>query len=97
MTVTRKYSMLLLILLFTSLLSPVFATGTPDAEQLFIKKCSLCHAIDKKKLGPALNTMSRDAEVLRQTLLRGRNAMPAFEGKLTAAEVDALIDYLLTQ
>ena len=97
MTMIRNYSILLFILLFTSSLSPVFAAGTPDAEQLFIKKCSLCHAIDKKKLGPALNTMSSDIETLRQTLLQGRNAMPGFEGKLTAAEVDALVDYLLTK
>lgn len=86
---------LLFTLLSLGVFAPVIAAAPPDAEQLFKQKCSLCHAIDKKKLGPAVSAMSRDVESLRETLMKGKNAMPGFEGKLTGAEIDALVDYLV--
>jgi len=93
-------------LLFISLLfsavstlsaNEVSASELSDAQQLFKKKCSLCHAIDKKKLGPAVKTMSQEAETLRQAITKGRNSMPAFEGKLSSGEIAALVDYFLSQ
>jgi len=73
----------------------VFASESPDAQQLFENKCSLCHSIDKKKLGPAVNTMNHEAEALRETITKGRNLMPSYIGKLTPVEIDALVGYLL--
>lgn len=84
-------------LLSLGVFAPVIAADPPDAEQLFKQKCSLCHAMDKKKLGPAVTTMSREAESLRQAITKGRNSMPGFEGKLTGTEIDALVDYLLAK
>ena len=89
-------------LLFISLLigataTPVIATEVPDAQQLFKKKCSLCHSVDKKKVGPAVKTMSQEAEVLRKAITKGRNAMPSYESKLTGEQVDALVAYLLAK
>ena len=85
----------LLMLLFLGAGSGVAADDSLDASRLFAKKCSLCHAMDEKKLGPAVNAMEPDPEVLRQVITKGRNAMPAFEGKLSDIEIDALVDYLL--
>lgn len=86
-------------LLFASLLISVasvgFASELASGESLFKKKCSLCHAIDKKKLGPAVNRMSRKADTLHHFISKGKGMMPAFEGKLTAAEIDKLVGYLL--
>jgi len=96
MSIIKNCKTLLTIsLLFSPVLS-LSASETPDAQQLFKKKCSLCHAIDKKKLGPAINTMSNEEKILRKAITRGRNSMPGYEGKLTRVEIDALVDYLLT-
>ncbi len=93
MNMTRKIS-LFIALFFVPALS-VLAAELPNAERLFKQKCSLCHAIDKKGLGQAVNTMSNEKEVLRQAITKGINSMPGYEGKLTSAEIDALIGYLL--
>lgn len=95
MSMKKSCKTLLVIPLLFSPLSPLFADDKPDAQQLFKQKCSLCHAIDKKKLGPAVNAMSSDEASLRQAVTRGRNSMPGFANKLTRAEIDALVDYLL--
>ncbi len=95
MNIISNGSKVLLISLFFSAVSVASASEQPDGEQLFKKKCSICHAIDKKKLGPAVNSMSNDEEVLRQVSTKGRKSMPAYEGKLTGAEIDALVRYLL--
>ncbi len=66
-----------------------------DVDKLFKQRCSLCHAINKKKLGPAIKTMSSEKEVLRQIIIKGKNSMPGYEGKLTSTEIDVLVNYLL--
>lgn len=95
MSIIRRCGKLLFISILFSAVSTVSASEQPDAQQLFKKKCSLCHAIDKKKLGPAVNTMSNKEELLRQAITKGKNSMPAYEGKLTGAQIDALVEYLL--
>ncbi len=87
---------LLSIVFFLSIVSSGFATELPEAEKLFKQKCALCHAIDKKTPGgPAVNTMSNEKEYLRHVITKGEKSMPAYEGKLTAAQIDALANYLL--
>ncbi|VAW90297.1 hypothetical protein MNBD_GAMMA17-1456 [hydrothermal vent metagenome] len=85
---------LLSIALLFSTASFAVAAELPG-EALFKQKCSLCHAIDKKKLGPALKRMSSEAEILREVISTGKGMMPAYEGKLTTAEIDMLVEYLL--
>ncbi len=85
-------------LFIAMIFTPTLATSAaelPNIEPLFKQKCSLCHAVDKQTLGPAINTMSRDANVLRQVIIKGKNAMPGYEGKLTNMEVEAIVKYLL--
>ncbi len=79
---------------FTPIL-PASAVELPNVEQLFKQKCSFCHAVDKQTLGPAINTMSSDAKILRQAIIKGKNAMPGYDKKLTSAEVEAIVNYLL--
>ncbi|NOZ54145.1 MAG: cytochrome c [Gammaproteobacteria bacterium] len=95
--IKNRNALLFIALFFSTAPSGVTADDAeiPDAQSLFKQKCSLCHAIDKKKLGPAVNTMSNGEETLRQAIIKGKNSMPGYEGKLTRAEIDALVDYLL--
>lgn len=81
--------------IFFMLIVPVSASEKLDAKKIFKQKCSLCHAVDKKKLGPAVKSMSRDAAVLREAITKGRKPMPAYEKKLTKEEIGALVGYLM--
>jgi len=91
---------LLILLLFGSILPAIAGEKIgkkTDGQQLFKQQCSLCHAIDKKKLGPAVNAMSREVQTLRKVITNGKNVMPAYAGKLTEDEITVLVDYLLTK
>jgi len=92
-----NYKTLLSISLFFIPVQWVSAATLADTEKLFQQQCSLCHAIDKKKLGPAVNTMSNNQEALRQTIRKGRKSMPAYEQKLTTEQIEAMVDYLLSK
>lgn len=81
----------------TLFVSAVSANELSDGQQLFKKKCSLCHAIDKKKLGPSVKTMSQDEGILLEVISQGRKSMPAYAGKLGDEEIASLVDYLLSQ
>ncbi len=94
MTRIKNCKTLLSIALLFSM-APFAVVAELPGEALFKQKCSLCHAIDKKKLGPALQRMSGEAEILRETISKGKGVMPAYEGKLTVAEIDMLVAYLL--
>lgn len=79
------------------LASPAFAGDAPDGANIFKKKCSMCHKVDAKKMGPAVKAMNTDAEVLRSVISDGRKMMPKFSGKLSAEEIDAVVAYLKEQ
>lgn len=79
------------------LTTPAIAADAPDGAGIFKKKCSLCHKIDKKKVGPAVKAMNQDAEVLRSVVTDGRKMMPKYSGKLSAEEIDAVVAYLKEQ
>lgn len=66
-------------------------------EAIFKQRCSACHAIDHKKVGPAVKTMSKDAAVLKQFITHGRGMMPKFGGRLSAEQIDQVIAYLQSQ
>lgn len=95
MIMKNLHKTLLLLSLFSGPALPVLASETPDAQQLFKQKCALCHAMDKMKLGPAVNTMSSEAQTLRMVITTGRNSMPGYQGKLSDAQIGMLVDYLL--
>jgi len=83
------------LLTTTMLVIPTISSANPDGQSLFKSNCTMCHDISKKKLGPPVKNMAKDQEALRQTITAGRNAMPSYEGKLSAAEIDALVEFLL--
>ncbi len=89
----KKY---LAALLTTTILSiPFIASANPDGESLFKSNCTMCHDIDQKKMGPSVKSMNTDPKVLHATITAGKNAMPGYDGKLSGAEIDALVKYLV--
>ncbi|MDX8395566.1 MAG: cytochrome c [Mariprofundaceae bacterium] len=77
--------------------SPVLASDLPDGAKIFKKKCTMCHKIDKKKVGPAVKAMNTDAEVLRSTVTNGRKMMPKYSRKLSSEQIDAVVAFLKAQ
>jgi mono/diheme cytochrome c family protein len=76
-----------------------------SAEQLYKSKCAMCHGADGKgqtpvgqKLGAhdfasAEVQKQSDAE-LTQIVSKGKNKMPAYEGKLKPEEIKDLVGYV---
>jgi len=75
-------------------LTSQIAMAEVNAEHIFKKKCSMCHKIDKKKIGPAFKDMKSDPAVLKTTITNGRKMMPKFGKKLTGEEIDAMVAFI---
>jgi len=70
------------------------AMAGEDGAKIFKSKCAMCHALDKKKFGPAVRDMNADNAVLKETVTNGRKSMPKFGKKLSAEQIDAVVEYL---
>ncbi|MDX8389824.1 MAG: c-type cytochrome [Mariprofundaceae bacterium] len=106
--VTKFISVAALILLSTSLASAT--TALPDGKALFSNQCASCHAADGtvSKYGktlkpfPARNLRAIasyvSADELRRIITHGthKSAMRAMKYKLTALEIEALVDHIKT-
>ncbi|MDT8375909.1 MAG: cytochrome c [Mariprofundaceae bacterium] len=77
--------------------TPAIASDAPDGAKIFGKKCSMCHKIDKQKVGPAVKAMNQDPEMLRSVIANGKKMMPKYSGKLSTDEIDAVVTYLKEQ
>jgi mono/diheme cytochrome c family protein len=92
----KKITHMLMAVATMALVStPALASDdAPDGAKLFNKKCKMCHAIDKKKMGPAVNAMNSDAEALRSAITDGKKRMPKFGHKFSSDEIDALVVFI---
>jgi len=70
------------------------AMADENGAKVFKKKCAMCHTVDKKKVGPAVKDMNADNAVLKDVVTNGRKSMPKFSAKLSAEEIDAVVQYL---
>ena len=86
-----------------------FSTGTSQAQSaggtLFKTKCAACHGPDGKgevpmgkKLG-ARNLSSAEVQAqsdaqLTEVVTKGKNKMPAYDGKLTKEQIGDLVAYI---
>lgn len=70
--------------------------GSGDAKSIFAETCGGCHALDDAgttgAVGPSLDSVKPDAELVRSTIDNGAGAMPA--GLLEGEERDAVADYV---
>lgn len=69
----------------------LFTTGAQPA-------CATCHALkdagSEGAIGPALDELKPDAQRVATAVRNGIGAMPAFQGRLSDAEIDALAKYV---
>lgn len=99
----RKLALLALVLLV------VVFTVTPslaqDAAATFKGKCAMCHGADgsgKTTMGEKFGIRDlRSTDVQKQTdaqlseiVTKGKNKMPAYDGKLTKEQIDQLVAFV---
>ncbi len=73
--------------------------GAIDPVTLFANNCARCHGADRSgKAGPALlpTRLNKDASQYAHTITNGSGGMPAFGNRLSAEEINALADWILT-
>lgn len=71
----------------------------PDGEAIYQTNCAACHGAEGEGgVGPPLQGIGEAHSVaeLVQVITDGRGAMPAWEGRLTPAEINAVATYVST-
>ena len=99
---SRKLALLLLVLFLVAL---PLSSLAQDAAATFKGKCAMCHGPDgsgKTAMGEKFGIRDlRSADVQKQTdaelvqiVTKGKNKMPAYDGKLTKEQIDQLVAYV---
>ena len=85
--------------------SPVLAADSADGAKVFSANCASCHA-GGKNLVQANKTLKKDAldkygintpETIIAQVTKGKNAMPAFKGRLKSEQIENVAAYVLEQ
>jgi cytochrome c6 len=81
----------------------VYAADLAAGEQIFSANCSACHAGGNNAIMPE-KTLKKDAledngmnsiTAITTQVKNGKNAMPAFGGRLTDEDIDNVANYVL--
>ncbi|MGK2877005.1 MAG: c-type cytochrome [Solirubrobacterales bacterium] len=74
------------------------AASGVDAAALFTENCAGCHVLTAANatgtVGPNLDNTAFDEAAIVKQIENGRGAMPAFKGKLSPEEIEALAKYV---
>jgi mono/diheme cytochrome c family protein len=76
------------------------SAGSLTANPLYQQNCAKCHgktADGRHFAGPSLiseKTSASSTDDLRDIITNGKHHMPKFAGKLSAAEIDGLVDQI---
>jgi cytochrome c6 len=103
----KIFSILLLgIAIFTFAFSnPALAADSANGAKVFSANCASCHA-GGKNLVQANKNLKKDAleqygmysaEAIISQVTKGKNAMPAFSGRLKADQIEDVAAYVLEQ
>ncbi len=85
--------------------SPAIAGDAASGAKIFSANCAACHAGGRNVISGA-KTLQKDAldkyemnsiEAITYQVNNGKNAMPAFQGRLTDAQIDDVATYVLSQ
>lgn len=85
--------------------SPVLAGDAANGAKIFSANCAACHAGGNNVINGA-KTLKKDAlakyemnslEAIEYQVQNGKNAMPAFKGRLSDAQIEDVATYVLSQ
>lgn len=71
-----------------------------NAADIFSQRCSGCHGTDREGANaPALlpNVLTKDPSVYVNTITNGSGPMPSWESRLSADEINALVEFILSE
>jgi cytochrome c6 len=103
-----KNSLGRLVLSFALLLSfssQVLAADVENGERIFTANCAACHAGGNNVIMPE-KTLKKDAleangmnavSAITYQVTNGKNAMPAFGGRLSDSDIEDVANYVLSQ
>jgi len=69
-----------------------------DGKELFAENCGSCHTLSAAgtsgTVGPSLDGVGLSADTVADTVRSGSGAMPAFEGQLDDAQIEAIAKFV---
>jgi mono/diheme cytochrome c family protein len=78
--------------------SQAAGSGAADGAKVFSQNCSSCHTLAaanaKGTVGPNLDDLKPTEAVAQRQVTNGGGGMPAFGGRLTKAQIDAVANYV---
>jgi mono/diheme cytochrome c family protein len=78
--------------------TPSSGAGAADGASVFAANCSSCHTLAAANahgtVGPNLDQLKPSTAVVRGQVTNGGGGMPAFGGRLSSAEIDAVAKYV---
>ena len=105
----RNWKNIACLVIAITMISPVSRAqsaapdGSPAAE-LFKNNCAVCHGengagsvLGKRLLTPDLRSKvihQKAPSALAKTISTGKKKMPSFDGKLSSAEIEKLVEYV---
>ena len=104
---THKLRSALLVFLAVAMLTatPAWAGDAASGAKIFSANCAACHAGGRNVISGA-KTLQKDAlekyemnsiDAIVYQVNNGKNAMPAFKGRLSDAQIDDVATYVLSQ
>ncbi len=97
--------LLMIVVLSLALARPVLAADSASGAKIFSANCAACHAGGrnvimadkslKKEVLEKYSMNSLDAVITQVT--NGKNAMPAFKGRLNPSQIEDVASYVLAQ
>ena len=73
--------------------------GTIDAAAIFSARCSSCHGAEREGGGgpPLLPAnLTKEPSAYVETITKGSGPMPAWGGRLSADEINALVEFIMS-
>ena len=70
-----------------------------DAAAIYSARCSSCHGTEREGGGgpPLLPTnLTKDPSAYAETITNGSGQMPAWDGRLSADEINALVEFIMS-
>jgi cytochrome c6 len=105
MVLKKLVSVLMVVLVATLMIftKPAFAGDAASGAKVFSANCAACHAGGMNAVNPAKTLQKADLEkyamnsldAIKTQVTNGKNAMPAFSGRLSADEIENVATYVL--
>nr|YP_009370345.1 cytochrome c6 [Bulboplastis apyrenoidosa]ARO90834.1 cytochrome c6 [Bulboplastis apyrenoidosa] len=98
-------SCILFVLTILASINIAMAADVEHGAQIFTANCSACHAGGNNAIMPE-KTLKKDAletnsmnniSAIKTQVTNGKNAMPAFGGRLTDTDIEDVANYVLGQ